>query len=204
MEHSGPDALSHAARARAFASLTTSGAPWRGSCGPRTCRERRASEPPSTQRAPRHGVDSRLRGGRWQSWPIRGAAAIQTLHAQAAPKAYVVAQNVVKDEARYMKDFAPSMSKAIEAAGGKYLVRGGKTISMHGAAPASRVVILQFDSVDKAQAWANAAATKALFATGEKYATLNDYIVEGDSDFRPCCSQQQFKRSSLNRHRLLR
>ena len=78
-----------------------------------------------------------------------GAAAIQTLHAQVAPKAYVVAQNVVKDEAGYMKDFAPSMSKAIEAAGGKYLVRGGKTISMHGAAPASRVVILQFDSVDK-------------------------------------------------------
>jgi uncharacterized protein (DUF1330 family) len=103
-----------------------------------------------------------------------GAAAIQTLHAQAAPKAYVVAQNV-------MKDFAPSMSKAIEAAGGKYLVRGGKTISMHGAAPVSRVVILQFDSVDKAQAWANAAATKELFETGEKYATLNDYIVEGAS-----------------------
>ena len=89
MEHSGPDALSHAARARAFASLTTSGAPWRGSCGPRTCRERRASEPPSTQRAPRHGVDLRLRGGRWQSWPIRGAAAIQTLHAQAAPSRHL-------------------------------------------------------------------------------------------------------------------
>ena len=110
-----------------------------------------------------------------------GAAAIQTLHAQAAPKAYVIAQNVVKDEAGYMKDFAPSMSKAIEAAGGKYLVRGGKTISMHGAVPASRVVILQFDSVDKAQAWADAAATKALFATGEKYATLSDYMVEGVS-----------------------
>jgi len=77
---------------------------------------------------------------------------------------------------------------------------GGRRVPL----PASRVVILQFDSVDKAQAWANAAATKALFATGEKYATLNDYIVEGDSDFRPCCSQQQFKRSSLNRHRLLR
>jgi hypothetical protein len=41
-----------------------------------------------------------------------GAAAIQTLHAQAAPKAYVVAQNVVKDEAGYMRDFAPSMSKS--------------------------------------------------------------------------------------------
>jgi hypothetical protein len=30
------------------------------------------------------------------------AVAIQTLRAQAAPKAYVVAQNVVKDEAGYM------------------------------------------------------------------------------------------------------
>ena len=46
-----------------------------------------------------------------------GAAAIQTLHAQAAPKAYVVAPNVVKDEAGYMKDCAPSTSKAIEGAG---------------------------------------------------------------------------------------
>jgi uncharacterized protein (DUF1330 family) len=111
-----------------------------------------------------------------------GATANRTLHAQAAPKAYVVAQNVVKGEAGYMKDFAPSMSKAIEAAGGKYLVRGGKTIPMHGATPASRVVILQIDSVDKAQAWANATGTKALFATGEKYATLNDYIVEAYLD----------------------
>ena len=101
-----------------------------------------------------------------------GAAAIQTLHAQAVPKAYVVAQNVIKDEAGYMKDFAPSMSKAIEAAGGKYLVRGGKTISMHGAAPVSRVVILQFDSVDKAQAWVNTAATKCALRYGREIRDL--------------------------------
>lgn len=33
----------------------------------------------------------------------------------------------------------------------------------------------------KAQAWANAPATKAAFAIGEKSATLHDYIVEGVS-----------------------
>jgi uncharacterized protein (DUF1330 family) len=33
-------------------------------------------------------------------------------------------------------------------------VRGGKSISMHGAPPASRVVVVQFESIDKAQAWA--------------------------------------------------
>jgi uncharacterized protein (DUF1330 family) len=110
-----------------------------------------------------------------------GAAAIQALHAQAKPMAYVVAENVVNDQAAYSKDFASVIGKEIEAAGGKFLARGGKTISMHGAPPAPRVVIVQFESVDKAQAWANAPATKAAFAIGEKYATLHDYIVEGVS-----------------------
>jgi uncharacterized protein (DUF1330 family) len=112
---------------------------------------------------------------------VLGAAAIQSLHAQSTPMAYVIAENVVKDEAAYMKDFAPSMAKAIQEAGGKYLVRGGKTISLHGAAPASRIVILQFESLDKAQAWANSSTTEVTFANGEKYATLRDYIVEGVS-----------------------
>jgi uncharacterized protein (DUF1330 family) len=108
-----------------------------------------------------------------------GAAAIQALHAQAKPMAYVIAENIVNDEAGYTKDFAPVISKAIADAGGKYLVRGGKTISIHGMPPAPRIVVLQFESLDKAQAWANAPGTKAIFAVGEKYATLHDYAVEG-------------------------
>jgi uncharacterized protein (DUF1330 family) len=110
-----------------------------------------------------------------------GAAAVQTLHAQAKPMAYIIAENIVNDEAGYTKDFAPAISKAIADAGGKYLARGGKTIGIHGAPPAPRVVVLQFESLDKAQAWANSPATKAIFATGEKYATLHDYAVEGVS-----------------------
>jgi uncharacterized protein (DUF1330 family) len=108
-----------------------------------------------------------------------GAAAIQSLHAQAKPMAYVVAAPVINDQAAYAKEFAPVITKEVEAAGGKYLARGGKTISIHGVPPAPRVVIVQFESVDKAQAWANAPATKAAFAIGEKYSTIRDYIVEG-------------------------
>jgi uncharacterized protein (DUF1330 family) len=52
-----------------------------------------------------------------------------------------------------------------------------QTNSIHGAAPASRVVVLQFESFDKAQVWANSTATKAAFAIGEKYATLRDFAV---------------------------
>jgi uncharacterized protein (DUF1330 family) len=77
--------------------------------------------------------------------------------------------------------FAPVIGKTIEEAGGKFLARGGRTIAMHGKPPAPRVVVVQFDSLDKAQAWANSPAAKAAFTIGAKYSTLNDYIVEGVS-----------------------
>jgi uncharacterized protein (DUF1330 family) len=92
---------------------------------------------------------------------------------------YSIALNTVNDQERYSKEFAPSIAKTIQDAGGKFLVRGGKTVAMHGAPPAPRIVVVQFESMDKAQAWANAAATKAAFAIGEKYSTLNDFLVEG-------------------------
>jgi uncharacterized protein (DUF1330 family) len=85
----------------------------------------------------------------------------------------------VKDQDAYGKDFAPVIAKTIQEAGGKFLVRGGKTIGIHGTPPAPRVVVVQFESLEKAQASANSPATKAAFAIGEKHATLNDYSVEG-------------------------
>jgi uncharacterized protein (DUF1330 family) len=108
-----------------------------------------------------------------------GSAATQVLRAQAKPMGYVIAENVVKDQDAYAKDFAPVIGKTIQEAGGKFLVRGGKTIGIHGTPPAPRVVVVQFESLEKAQAWANSAAAKAAFAIGEKLATLNDYAVEG-------------------------
>jgi uncharacterized protein (DUF1330 family) len=110
-----------------------------------------------------------------------GAFAVQAIHAQAKPPAYVIAENIVNDEAGYTKDFIPPITKAIEAAGAKYLARGGKAIAMHGALTANRVVVLQFESLDKAQAWWNSPATKAAFAIGDKYATFHDFAVEGVS-----------------------
>jgi uncharacterized protein (DUF1330 family) len=41
--------------------------------------------------------------------------------------------------------------------------------------------VLQFESLDKAQAWWNSKATKDAFAVGEKYATFRDFAVEGVS-----------------------
>jgi uncharacterized protein (DUF1330 family) len=108
-----------------------------------------------------------------------GSTGTHLLRAQPKPMGYVIAENVVNNQDAYGKDFAPVIGKTIQDAGGKFLVRGGKTVAIHGAAPAPRVVIVQFETLDKAQAWADSPATKAAFAIGEKYATLHDYAVEG-------------------------
>jgi hypothetical protein len=56
-----------------------------------------------------------------------GAAAVQALHAQAKPPAYVVAEIDVTNAEPYDKEYVPPAAKAITDAGGKYVVRGGRT-----------------------------------------------------------------------------
>jgi uncharacterized protein (DUF1330 family) len=80
-----------------------------------------------------------------------GGAAIQGLHAQAKPPAYVVTEVQIIDEAAF-KEFAPKTDATMTPFGGKRLVRGGKIIPLEGEPP-KRFVITMFDSAEKAQAW---------------------------------------------------
>jgi len=110
-----------------------------------------------------------------------GAAAVQALHAQAKPPAFGIAEITIKDQDGYNKEYLPPITKAILDAGGKFLVRGGKTISFEGTQPAPRVVVIQYDSLDKAQALYESAAFKDAVAIGDKYSTQRIFAVEGVS-----------------------
>ena len=110
-----------------------------------------------------------------------GATAVQTLHAQTKPPAYNIAEITIKDQDGYNKEYLPLITKALTDAGGKFLVRGGKTISYEGAAPATRVVVIQFESLDKLQALYNSAPYKDAVAAGDKYATQRIFGAEGVS-----------------------
>lgn len=110
-----------------------------------------------------------------------GAAAVQTLHAQTKPPAYNIAEIAIKDQDGYNKEYLPLITKALTDAGGKFLVRGGKTISYEGAAPAPRVVVVRFESLDKLQALYSSAAYKDAIAIGDKYATQRIFGPEGVS-----------------------
>ena len=112
---------------------------------------------------------------------VFGAAAVQTLHAQAKPPAYNIVEITIKDQDAYNKEYLPLITKAIVDAGGKFIVRGGKTISYEGAPPAPRVVVIQFESLDKLQALYNSASYKEAIAVGDKSATQRIFGVEGIS-----------------------
>jgi uncharacterized protein (DUF1330 family) len=108
-----------------------------------------------------------------------GAAAVQTLHAQTKPPAYNIAEIAVKDQDGYTKEYLPLITKALTDAGGKFVVRGGKTISFEGTAPAPRVVVIQFESLDKLQALYDSVPYKQAVAIGDKYAAQRIFGVEG-------------------------
>ena len=80
--------------------------------------------------------------------------AVQGLHAQMKPPAYVVGEITVKDENGYKNEFLPATQPIIAKLGGKYVAgEFNKTVSFEGAPPPNRVIIIQFDSMDAAKAW---------------------------------------------------
>ena len=81
-----------------------------------------------------------------------GAAAVQALHAQAKPPLYVVAEIDVTNAEPYDKEYVPPAAKAITDAGGKYIVRGGRTVAIFGQAPQPRIAVMVFESMEKATA----------------------------------------------------
>jgi uncharacterized protein (DUF1330 family) len=64
------------------------------------------------------------------------------------------------------------------AAGGHYVVRTQKITSLDGTPP-QRFIMLAFDSVEKAQAWSDSAATKEVTAARIKTTDSLSFMVEG-------------------------
>ena len=110
-----------------------------------------------------------------------GAAAVQALHAQSKPPAYVVAEIDVTSPEPFEKEYVLPAAKAITDEGGKYLVRGGKTAAFYGEPPKPRIAVMAFESMEKAQAAFNSSAYKEAKKVGDKYANFRVYAVEGVS-----------------------
>jgi uncharacterized protein (DUF1330 family) len=109
-----------------------------------------------------------------------GGGAVELLHAQAKPLAFVVAEVDVKDRAGFEENFLKATRKDIADHGGKYLAGGyNKTMSLVGTEPANRVVILQFPNMDAVKAWQDQGAMDMENTVFSKYAKFRIYAVEG-------------------------
>jgi uncharacterized protein (DUF1330 family) len=110
-----------------------------------------------------------------------GAVAVESLHAQAKPPVYYIAEVDVTNQEGYMKEYVPKVQATIKASGGRILAAGGKVTPIEGAPPKPRVAVQMWDSVEKIQAWRNSKEYKENRKIGDKYAKFRSYAVEGIS-----------------------
>src|SRR6266705_5407910 len=74
-----------------------------------------------------------------------GAVTAQTLHAQAKPPIYYIAEIDVTNLDAYTKEYAPKAQALIKASGGRLLAAGQKVTSIEGQPAKPRVAVQVWD-----------------------------------------------------------
>jgi uncharacterized protein (DUF1330 family) len=105
------------------------------------------------------------------------AAAVQRLHAQLQAPAYVITEIEVTDAAAFA-EYAPRVQPSFAPFGGRYLARGGKTQALAGNDP-KRVVVLAFDSMERALAWYSSPEYEALKPLRDRAGKARIFATEG-------------------------
>ena len=98
--------------------------------------------------------------------------------AQTPKKAYVLVQVDVTNPQQY-GEYAKLTPGIIEKFGGRFLARGGRTVTLEGKPASSRVVVLEFPSFERAQAFYNSDEYQAAKKVRSNAATAQFVLVEG-------------------------
>jgi uncharacterized protein (DUF1330 family) len=92
--------------------------------------------------------------------------------------AYVIAEVTITDPQgfeRYRQMVPPTVAHY----GGRFVVRGGKTETLEGTWNPARLVVLEFDSVERARAWWASEEYREAKELRQRTARTNLLIVEG-------------------------
>jgi uncharacterized protein (DUF1330 family) len=93
-------------------------------------------------------------------------------------KAYVIAQETIKDEAmfaEYRKDAVATLAEF----GGQFIVRGGNFTVLEGEWPHPRLVVVEFPSRSAAERWYNSPAYQKILSMRLNSSVGNVVIVDG-------------------------
>lgn len=92
--------------------------------------------------------------------------------------AYVIAEIDVTDPKGY-EEYRKLGPPTIAAYGGKFVVRGSKTEVLEGSWAPRRLVVLEFESVERAKEWWASKEYSAAKQVRQKTAVTNMIVVEG-------------------------
>jgi len=92
--------------------------------------------------------------------------------------AYIIARVQVRDWERY-REYTKRTPAAIEKFGGRFIVRGGETITLEGPTEPDRLVIIEFPSLDEAKAFYHSEEYSEAKKFREGAATGQFLAVEG-------------------------
>jgi uncharacterized protein (DUF1330 family) len=114
-----------------------------------------------------------------------GAAAIQSLQAQAKTPIYLINEIDVTDPDKYGAEFTPKAQASVKGSGARFLVIGGaagagaKPIHAVEGTPPKRMTIQVWESLDAMKKWYDSPEYQDALKIGHKYATFRRYAVEG-------------------------
>lgn len=110
-----------------------------------------------------------------------GSVIVMAVHAQEAktPPTYLIAETEVSDRAAFQK-YAEKVPETLAPFKGSfhYVVRGGKTQSLEGQSPKG-IVVIAFDSTEKALAWYDSPAYEAIKPLRQGASVSRMFLVEG-------------------------
>ena len=92
--------------------------------------------------------------------------------------AYFIAQLEITDPVIY-EEYRKLVAPLVTKYGGKYVVRGGAIESIEGDWAPKRLVIIEFDSVERAKQWHDSEDYRPVMDLRHKSAISNAVIVEG-------------------------
>jgi uncharacterized protein (DUF1330 family) len=92
--------------------------------------------------------------------------------------AYLIVEIEVTDPVGY-EEYKKQASATIQAQGGKYIVRGGKTEVLEGDWQPKRLVVLEFPSMDRAKEWLHCEEYREPRKLRQRTAKTNMILVEG-------------------------
>ena len=92
--------------------------------------------------------------------------------------AYIIVDVTIFDKEEY-KTYVSLTPAAIEAYGGKFIVRGGKAETLEGDWVPGRIVVLEFSDADKARSWWDSELYAVAKSIRQRAAKTQMILVEG-------------------------